>query len=101
METFEKLQKQYYKVMADKAGLVVCTCGNMFELVASKADPHQRDDKGKKLSKEASLNMGQCRVRCNVCEKNFCGKCHEYPYHIGYTCEEYRFYKTTMYDRNG
>jgi len=82
--------------MAEKAGLVVCVCGNMFELVESKPDPNQKDANGKKLSKEASLHMGKCRVRCNMCERNFCSKCKEYPYHIGYTCEGYKFYKTSM-----
>ena len=95
-EAFDKLQKQYYKQMAEKNGLVVCSCQNIFELVTGKADPNQKDEKGKKLSKEALKNMSQFRVRCNVCEKIFCAKCHESPYHVGYTCAEFKLYKTSM-----
>ncbi len=82
--------------MAEKSGFIICNCGNMFELVAGKVYRDIKDDKGKKLSKEAAIHMGNYRVRCNKCEQNFCSKCKEYPYHLGYTCEEYKFYKTSV-----
>lgn len=95
LETQEKLQRQYLKQMADKAGLVVCTCGNIFELLEGTVSHCQKDNSGKTLSKAAAAHMGKCRVRCNGCGRNFCSKCLEYPYHLGYTCEGYRSYKNS------
>jgi len=68
----------------------------MFELIPGKADPNQKDENGKKLSKESLENMGKYRARCNKCLKNFCANCKEYPYHLGYTCDQFKFYKSSV-----
>ena len=64
-------------------------------MVAGGDCSNQKDNEGNKLSKAAAKHMGEYRARCNVCGKNFCSKCLEYPYHLGYTCESYKEYKNS------
>ena len=57
------------------------------EIEEGKVDLNQKDDQGKKLTKDCAIHMAKFRVRCNKCTENFCSKCKDYPYHIGKTCE--------------
>lgn len=47
---------------------------------------------GKKLSIEAAMHCRQHRFRCRQCDAVFCSACHVEPYHIGFTCSQYKTY---------
>lgn len=57
------------------------------EMVPGEVQRGMKDDKGNPLTREAAEHMANYRIRCNACNKNFCTKCNEEPYHIGKTCE--------------
>jgi E3 ubiquitin-protein ligase MYCBP2 len=49
------------------------------------------------LSKEAQEHFVKNRFRCtsDACGANFCKSCNAQPYHLGFTCEEYKEYKVS------
>ncbi|CAI2362857.1 unnamed protein product [Moneuplotes crassus] len=91
---YNKLQQDAIgNILGEDYSLVHCDCGNMFEFTKSKTDYSVKDENGNTLSKKAAKHYAKRRVRCNACEENFCIKCKVKPYHIGYTCKEYKKFK--------
>ena len=53
-DLFEKLQQESMNAfMKDDQSIVRCNCGNVMEVKEGKVDYNQKDDQGKKLSREA------------------------------------------------
>jgi len=50
---------------------------------------------GKRLSGQAVKHCQDHRFRCRQCSTIFCASCSSVPYHIGFTCEEYKVYQTS------
>jgi E3 ubiquitin-protein ligase MYCBP2 len=53
---------------------------------------------GKALSEQAIKHKAQFRYRCSnlACKTKFCSSCHVYPYHLGYTCEQWKDYQNAQ-----
>ena len=45
---------------------------------------------GQSLSKAAAKHMAENRIRCPDCSTNFCSSCMAAPYHVTFTCHEYK-----------
>ncbi|KAJ5070236.1 e3 ubiquitin-protein ligase mycbp2 [Anaeramoeba ignava] len=45
---------------------------------------------GKVLSLKARKHRNKYRFRCQNCSSDFCSKCGATPYHIGYSCKEFK-----------
>lgn len=67
-------------------------CDHSTKLERGEVDYELTDRKGKKISEDAAINCNLNRIKCDGCQMNFCNKCKSEPYHIGYTCEEYKEY---------
>ena len=48
------------------------------------------DDKGHVLSREAICHRAEHRYRCAMCSVDFCGSCKNVPYHLGFSCLDYK-----------
>ena len=48
------------------------------------------DDGGNVLSRAALCHRAEHRYRCAICSVDFCGSCKTFPYHLGYTCPEFK-----------
>ena len=66
-------------------------CTNIFENAGPGADePADLLLNGKPISEEAKNHRSSFRFRCRECSLEFCSKCGESPYHLGYTCDSFR-----------
>lgn len=45
---------------------------------------------GQSLTKAAAKHMAENRIRCPDCSTNFCSSCMAAPYHVTFTCQEYK-----------
>jgi hypothetical protein len=59
----------------------------------------ETDDDGKLLTKETYVHFASNRIRCHVCNTNFCATCKIVPYHKGFTCETYKAYSVAKHCR--
>eukprot|EP00347_Sterkiella_histriomuscorum_P011102 403373749 len=50
---------------------------------------------GQQMSADAAINYNLNKIQCEKCKYIFCNKCKIEPYHLGYTCEEYKTYLDT------
>eukprot|EP00457_Paulinella_chromatophora_P001875 gb/GEZN01001877.1/.p1 GENE.gb/GEZN01001877.1/~~gb/GEZN01001877.1/.p1 ORF type:complete len:775 (-),score=116.06 gb/GEZN01001877.1/:289-2613(-) len=73
-------------------------CGEGFEMVNGTVDVAGggADDDGKPLSHEAKEHRAKNRFRCPSCSTVFCKSCKSNPYHLGYTCKQYRQYEEAV-----
>jgi E3 ubiquitin-protein ligase MYCBP2 len=81
------------EMVKNDPSLIQCSCNGIIAIAEGKADMNLKDDQGKKLTQEAAVHMAKFRIRCPKCEKNFCTKCLEEPYHLGKTCEQFKSFK--------
>ena len=87
--------------MESMGGVRCPKCPQTWEHTAGKPDYNQKDDKGNKLTKYyykyinriAAEHFAKFRARCPHCNSNFCSSCRAEPYHIGFTCEEFKNYQ--------
>jgi rRNA maturation endonuclease Nob1 len=56
------------------------------ELEPGEVQKGLKDERGNPVSLEAAKHMANYRIRCHVCEKNFCASCNTEPYHLGKIC---------------
>eukprot|EP01107_Rhizomastix_libera_P007554 TRINITY_DN2253_c0_g1_i2.p1 TRINITY_DN2253_c0_g1~~TRINITY_DN2253_c0_g1_i2.p1 ORF type:complete len:650 (+),score=112.13 TRINITY_DN2253_c0_g1_i2:497-2446(+) len=69
-------------------------CGLQFERAESKEDTSKLTDADSKpLTPAAQESYKKYRIRCQ-CETIFCAKCNEIPFHLGYTCEQFKAYRS-------
>ena len=68
-----------------------CCAENVFE--SGQIDYNIKDDTGKLLTRQAAENYAKNRCRCGFCRKDFCKECKVMPYHLGKTCEEYKYHE--------
>ncbi|CAI2364881.1 unnamed protein product [Moneuplotes crassus] len=71
-----------------KEGAVRCRCGEEVKVVKHKVK--NVDEEGNQISAKSAENMAKFKVKCHNCRDVFCAYCKIKPYHIGYTCSEYR-----------
>ena len=57
------------------------------------------DADGVPLSAAAVAHRGRFRFRCGSCSSNFCSGCSAVPYHLGYTCDEWKEYNEAVHCR--
>ena len=55
--------------------IAICPCGAIMEVEQGFVEFFQKDDNGKEISAEAAVHLSKNRVRCGVCEQNFCKGC--------------------------
>lgn len=54
---------------------------------------------GAKLSLEALKHKQEFRFRCYKCNTAFCAGCNTSPYHLGYTCEQFKSFQQAKHCR--
>jgi hypothetical protein len=74
-------------------------CHTKFLFEEGKIDYNVKDKNGMKLTKECAEDFCKNRVRCTLCNKDFCKKCHLVPYHLGMTCSEQAHMQLAMSNR--
>ncbi|EGG21972.1 hypothetical protein DFA_01858 [Cavenderia fasciculata] len=57
------------------------------------------DQNGNELSRQAIEHKKLYRFRCLQCTTVFCSECFEKPYHLGYTCDQFKNYSTSKHCR--
>jgi E3 ubiquitin-protein ligase MYCBP2 len=92
------------QIFLDDSNLLVScpnpACRFTFEPVAGAVDKSDaKGPDGKPLSKEANEHRVRCRFRCAKCATVFCSQCHAIPYHVGFTCEQYKAFKEAQHCR--
>lgn len=95
---------KYYGIWSGKISyLVLYLAKSTFEFLLpkqfffkGKPDYNQKDENGKKLSKQYAEHMSQNRARCNECGVNFWVNWEVDPYHLGKTCEEFENFKDSI-----
>jgi hypothetical protein len=45
------------------------------------------------LNRKAAENYAKFRARCPTCSTDFCAHCLTTPYHIAFTCEDFKSYQ--------
>ena len=93
------LDKEFDKLHSELPileGLVSCpnieNCKNQILFEKGDLNLNIYDNEGNKLQKKYSEKYAAQRAKCNVCSKEFCVDCKSTPYHMGYTCEEWKEY---------
>ncbi|MCQ2818859.1 MAG: hypothetical protein MJ252_16460 [archaeon] len=73
-------------------GLINCPGCNMQFLFekGNHVDYKVRDDKNQVMSREACEDYAHNRARCPGCQAIFCAICKQNPYHLGFTCDQYK-----------
>ena len=55
-----------------------------------------KDRCGRNMTEDAAINLNLNMIECGKCSHEFCNKCQTTPYHIGFTCEQYKEYKRNI-----
>lgn len=104
-DEFDKLQQLILQAYFTRSGSAAVTCpnpqcGNTFEAVAGNVDDMRQDStvelgiSGQPLTRDAYVHRAKHRFRCSRCSIEFCSGCSTTPYHLGYTCQQYKLYLT-------
>ncbi|CAI2366961.1 unnamed protein product [Moneuplotes crassus] len=88
-EMVEELEDEKTEI---NEGFVRCRCGEEVEVKNKKVNYNLKDEEGYPVSKEASECYAKYRTKCNQCNDELCGKCMLTPFHLGFTCSQYREY---------
>ena len=97
IKRLEQMQNQY--MIASDPTITSCPkCGETYSTEqgdVGSVNQMERGPDGKLLSYAHKQHKAKYRFRCSKggCKTVFCSGCQEVPYHIGYTCEEYKRYK--------
>ncbi|GAM20373.1 hypothetical protein SAMD00019534_035480, partial [Acytostelium subglobosum LB1] len=78
------------------------SCSLLFEKINDRSlqgTNKEFDENGKELTKEAIEHKNKCRLRCPACSIVFCADCRLTPYHLGFTCDQYKTYSTSKHCR--
>lgn len=67
-------------------------CDYATKLKRGEVNYNLTDCKGLKITEDAAINCNLNKIECENCKMNYCNKCKSEPYHIGYTCEQYKEY---------
>ena len=88
-ELYEEIKSNIY----DGGGIdVQCRWGTIIPVVEHQVNYNWTDQNGNFISPEACEHLAKYRTRCDRCKTNFCANCKIKPYHVGYSCSEYREY---------
>eukprot|EP00826_Nyctotherus_ovalis_P013748 TRINITY_DN1375_c0_g1_i9.p1 TRINITY_DN1375_c0_g1~~TRINITY_DN1375_c0_g1_i9.p1 ORF type:complete len:432 (+),score=91.22 TRINITY_DN1375_c0_g1_i9:404-1699(+) len=89
--------------LLEAMGAIRCPkCKQVWEHNQGNPNYNVTDEKGQKLSKyrfpceddrTAAEHFAKHRARCPGCGANFCSSCNTEPYHVGFTCEEFKNYQ--------
>ena len=91
-EKFSKLESQALMVMFG-GNLVKCPykdCGEQNQFEPGSVDYNIRDDQNKVISRESAEEYAKNRCKCGFCKKDFCKECLAMPYHLGFTCGQWK-----------
>eukprot|EP00347_Sterkiella_histriomuscorum_P020040 403339326 len=67
-------------------------CNHHTHLMRGQVNYKQLDRYGKSISEDAAINCNLNQIECKKCKENYCFKCKDKPYHLGYTCEDFEKY---------
>ena len=106
---FDSLVQSSVQHMIDSVGSFIrcpnALCHNVIEKVDHSPTRRQvaavpkLDMEGRPLSEEAVLHRADHRFMCYECKTEFCASCNEAPYHLGFTCEQFRQFKKARHCR--
>jgi len=111
----EKYLKKSVEEVLNSGTLRVIRCPNIYCGVAMEKLPSKdlhaqnwlfqdktsnlRDSRGNLLSRESFIHREEHRFRCRECTTEFCGSCGSMPYHLGFTCLQFKKWKNSKHCR--
>jgi hypothetical protein len=101
-QSSNKLSNSMKLFLESNEGYVLCpneSCGMIFEHLPPTAEEKAYmkkqqpvDDDGEPIQGDALEHYFDKRFRCRDCSTVFCSACNLVPYHLGFTCADYKNY---------
>eukprot|EP00347_Sterkiella_histriomuscorum_P013659 403363863 len=89
--------REHYKeeIMKTFKYYVCKKCNHTTSVLRGEVDYNIKNKYGQQMSADAAINYNLNKIQCEKCNYIFCNKCKTEPYHLGFTCEEYKTYLDT------
>ena len=90
-EEYDKIRSEFTLTQETLSkGTVRCRWGSLVYVIKHKAQYDCKDINGETISKESADHLSRFRVKWKDCKDIFWAKWLIRPYHLGFTCSEYR-----------
>jgi len=90
-DEWEELKEEIENEIEEPSeGKVRCRCGHEVTLVKHKVNYEQTNEDGEQISPESAENLAKYKVKWSKCKDVFWASWKITPYHLGFTCSQYR-----------